>query len=209
MRVWLAPFEIYLEAVVAKKHNRDHAAEYRRRIQRGLAKGLSRSQARGHRKPKEAQVTKKRPEKSLEDHRLQVGLRFFRKEKSFAKAAKEAGLSAERLRTEAIERGVVEKRGSRWYLKRDLPRRVPIFTDGREKIITVGDFDQASLVGKYMSAVGWFLRTNEPRHLRTYFGKSVTDIDGDVYPLETRPNVLHRLASAGVSSFEQVYRIVV
>jgi hypothetical protein len=194
---------------MAKKRHRDYAAEYRLRIERALAKGLSRSQARGHRKPSEALITKNRAQKALEDHRLQLGLRFFRKEKNFAKAAKEAGLSVERLRTEAIERGVVEKRGHRWFIKRDLPRRVPIFTDGREKIITVGDFDEASLVGKYMSAVGWFLRTNEVRHLRPYTERAVTDIAGDSHPLETRPNVLHRLANAGVSSFEQVYRIVV
>ena len=191
------------------KKKRDYAAEYRRRIRRGLAKGLSKPQSRGHRRPTEAKVAKNAKQKTLEDHRLQIGLRFFRKEKNFAKAAKEAGLSTERLRTEAIERGVVEKRGRRWYIKRDLPRRVPIFTGGREKTITVGDFDQASLVGKYMSAVGWFLRTNEIRHLRPYVGKAVTDIAGDSYPLETRPNSLHRLANAGVSSFEKIYRIVV
>ena len=194
---------------MAKKRNRDFAAEYRRRIQRGLSKGLSKSQARGHRRPSEVKVTKTAKQKALEDHRLQLGLRFLRKEKSFAKAAHEAGLSQERLRTEAIEKGIVEKRGRRWFIKHDLPRRVPIFTGGREKIITVGDFSEASLVGKYMSAVGWFLRTGDERHLKPYVGKRVTDIAGDSYPLEVRPNSLHRLANAGVSSFEQIYRIVV
>jgi len=191
------------------KKKRDFAAEYRRRIQRGLAKGLSKSQARGHRRASEAKVTKSVKQKALEDHRLQLGLRFLRKEKSFAKAAHEAGLSQERLRTEAIEKGLVEKKGRRWVIKHDLPRRVLIFTEGREKQITVGDFSQASLVGKYMSAVGWFQRTNAIRRLRPYIGKSVTDIDGNEYPLETRPNTLHRLLHSGVSSFEQIYRIVV
>jgi hypothetical protein len=191
------------------KRKRNHRDEYRRRMERGKARGLSKAQARGHRKASEVAVRKSVKQKRLEDHRLQVGLRFLRKEKNFTKAAREAGISPERLRTEAIEKGIVEKRGRRWYIKHDLPRRVLIFTAGREKQIIVGDFTEASLVGKYMSAVGWFLRTNEIRHLKPYVGKSVTDIAGEKYPLETRQNYLHRLANAGVNSFEQIYRIVV
>jgi hypothetical protein len=194
---------------MAKKSNRNYAAEYRRRIERATTKGLSRSQARGHRKPTEAWVTKNRAQKTLEDPRLQIGLRFLRKEKSFAKAAKQAGLSTERLRTEAVERGIVEKRGRRWFIKHDLPRRVLIFSEGRERHIIVSDFKVASLAGKYMSAVGWFVRTNDISYLRPFIGKSVTDKDGAIYTLETHPNVLHRLSHVGGSSFEQIYRIVV
>lgn len=194
---------------MARMRKRNFAAEYRRRIERGLAKGLSQSQARGHRKPSEARLAKNRAQKTLEDHRLQIGLRYFRKEKNFAKAAKQAGLSAERLRTEAVERGIIEKHGRRWVIKNDLPRRVLIYADGRERLIVVGDFKAASLVGKYMSAVGWFLTSNDKAHLKPFIGKTVTDIDGKPHALETRPNVLYRLSHAGGSSFETIYRIVI
>lgn len=194
---------------MAGNGKRDYAAEYRRRIERGLAKGLSRSQARGHRRASESPSSKGQSSKALEDTRLQTALRSLRRHKNFTKAAKEAGLSTERLRTVATEKGILEKRGGRWQLKGSLPRRVMIFSGGRERIITVGDFKAASLVGKYMSGVGWFLTTNDKSYLKPFVKKSVTDINGKSYPLETRPGLLYRLSHSGGSSFEQVYRIVV
>ena len=191
------------------QRKRDFQAEYRRRVARATAKGLSKAQARGHRRASEATVAKNRGEKTLEDAKLQMGLRFLRKEKSFSKAAKQAHISPERLRTYAQEHGIIEKRGRRWVIKNDLPRRVLIYADGRERQIVVGDFKAASLVGKYMSAVGWFLTSNDKPYLKPFVGKTVTDIDGKPHALETRPNVLYRLSHAGGSSFETIYRIVI
>lgn len=191
------------------KRKRDFKAEYRRRVERATAKGLSRSQARGHRRASEAKVAKNRAEKALEDAKLQMGLRYLRKDKGFSKAAKQAHISPERLRTYAEEHGIIEKRGRRWVIKNDLPRRVLIYAGGRERQIVVGDFKAASLVGKYMSAVGWFLTSNDKSHLKPFIGKTVADIEGKPHPLETRPGTLYRLSHAGGSSFEQVYRIVI
>ncbi len=60
---------------------RDYRAEYARRIARGTAKGISRSQARGHPKPKEAAVSLKRPPRPIADDRLQLAFRVLRQEK--------------------------------------------------------------------------------------------------------------------------------
>jgi len=191
------------------KRKRDHHREYLARIARGAARGLSRSQARGHRKPGEALVSKRKAERALEDHKLQTALRLIRQGQSITTAAKQTNTSPETLKSKLTESGAIEKPGRKWLVKGSLPRRVMIFSRGRERIITVGDFKAASLVGKYMSHVGWFVTSNDISHLKPFAMKSVTDINGKSYLLETRPNVLYRLSHAGGSSFEQVYRIVV
>ena len=84
-----------------------------------------------------------------------------------------------------------------------------IFSEGKSLTIMVGDLSAASLAGKYMSAVGRFLETNDLSALAPFVGRSVVDLSGKEHPLETRPNVLYRLAAAGEHTFEQVYKIVI
>jgi hypothetical protein len=189
--------------------HRDYVTEYARRIARAVAKGLSRSQARGHPKPTEAVIGAKRVAKPLEDDRLQLALKVLRQEKSLTVAAREAKVSPERLRRYATEKNIIERRGRRWIARHELPRRMLLFSDGRAVQVVVGDFASASKVGRFMSAVSAFLRTNNPASLREFEGGSVTDISGKTYPFETRPNALYRIASAHDQSFEHIYRIVI
>jgi hypothetical protein len=191
------------------KSKRNYAIEYARRIARAVGKGLSRSQARGHPKPTEAIIRASRTAKPLEDHRLQLALKVLRQEKSLTAAAREAKVSPERLRRYATERSIIERRGRRWIVRRDLPRRMLLFSDGKTLQIVVGDFASASKVGRFMSAVSTFLRTNNPAGLRQFEGVSVADISGKIHPFETHPNALYRLASAHDQSFEHIYRIVI
>jgi hypothetical protein len=118
-------------------------------------------------------------------------------------------ISPERLRRHAVERGLIEKSNRRWRPRADLPRRLKLFSSGKALTIVVPDKVSASLVGRFMSAIGAFLRTNNPAGLREFEGASVTDISGKAHPFETRPNVLYRLASAHDQSFEHIYRIVI
>lgn len=86
-------------------------------------------------------------------------------------------------------------------------RRVLIYTDGGERKIKVS-LRTASVVGRYMSAVGWLINHNDPSRLSEFVGANVTDMNRKQYPLETRPNVLYRLSQSGAPSFEDVYRVV-
>lgn len=187
---------------------RNYVAEYIKRIARSLAKGLSRSQARGHPRPYEGFLSKrKRP--PLDDERLQRALRTLRQEKNLKAAAKVARVSPERLKHAATSKGAISKEGRRWVVSPSLPRRMLLYTRGRQLAVTVPDLPTASRVGAFMSAVGKFLASNDPNLLAPFIGQSVTDIARQRHPLETNPNVLHRLASAGGETFESVYRIVI
>jgi hypothetical protein len=119
---------------------------------------------------------------------------------TFAKAAKAAKISPERLRKYAIERGLIEKAGRRWRPRADLPRRMPIYSDAKSLPITVGDAQTASVVGRFMAAVGRFLETV----LTPFVGQSVRDINGREYPFETRPNVVYRVSAAGEHTFDRI-----
>src|SRR5271166_6724139 len=175
----------------------------------GAAKGVSRSQARGHPKPEELSVSLKRPPKPIEDQRLQLAFKVLRQEKSLSAAAKAARIAPERLRHFATERDIIERQGRRWIVRHQLPRRMLLFSDGRVLQVVVGDFDSASKIGRFMSAVGEFLRTNKPAVLSEFEGVSVADVAGKIHACETRRNALYRLASAHDQSFEHICRIVV
>jgi hypothetical protein len=73
---------------IMPRGKRDYRAEYARRIAHGTAKGISRSQARGHPKPKEPASSWRRAPKPIEDDRLQIALKVLRQEKSLTAAAK-------------------------------------------------------------------------------------------------------------------------
>src|ERR1700679_2365469 len=147
--------------------------------------------------------------KSKRDLKLQFGLRLLRTEKSIANAAQKSGLLPAKLRAYAIKKKLLIKRGKKWVVQKDFPRKLLVYSNGQEHIITVGKFKSASLVGEYMAGVRWFVQTNDLHHLEPFVGKSVKDKSGNRFPFETRPNVLHRLTNSGGSSFEDVYRLVV
>ena len=182
------------------RNARNYAAEYARQIARALARGQSRSQARGHPRPGEGSVFPKRPPKPIPDEDLQRALQMLRKDKSLSTAARSVHVSPERLKHAAASKGAINKQGRRWVLNPKLPRRLPLYSRGRQIAITVGDAKSASRVGSYMSAVARFLEKSDRSLLQPFVGQFVSDISGKTHPFETNPNTLYRLSSVGGES---------
>jgi hypothetical protein len=71
--------------------------------------------------------------------------------------------------------------------------------------IGVRDSRQASLLGKYWTAVERYLQTGDASALREFRGRYIVDASGKRVSLLTNPREIDRLGSAGVLSFESLY----
>lgn len=184
---------------------RDYRAEYQRRIASAAKRGLSRSQARGHARAGEQPV---RAKSVQSDPRLEDALKLLRQTGNQSRAAKEAGVSAERFRRFLRSNTLAERRGGHWRITDNRIREMPVRTDGEERLILLRDFDQASLNGRHLAATDTYLSAPDPELLAPFEGQSVIDADGKAHPLETDPNALYRIAAAGGEEFHQIYRLV-
>lgn len=184
---------------------RDYKAEYQRRISNAAKRGLSRSQARGHARDGESSVRAK-PVQS--DDRLEDALKLLRQTGNQSRAAKEAGVSAERFRRFLRSNALAERQGRQWRITDNRSRRMTVITNGGAIALTLRDFEQSSLNGRHQSAVGAFLRTNDADLLSPFEGQSVIDAAGKAHPLETDPNTLFRLAASGGEVFHEIYQLI-
>ena len=186
---------------------RDFRAEYQRRIENAAKRGLSRSQARGHAKAGETPI---RPNNKVakSDDRLETAFKLLRRTGSQQKAAKEAGVSPERLRRFIRGNNLAKRVGRTWEITDTRPREMLVLSDGKADRLIFDRFAEASRNGEYLNAVKAFLSTNDLDALKPFEGQSVTDATGRVHPFETRPNTLYRLTVEG-EVFEQVYRLMI
>lgn len=188
---------------------RDYRAEYVRRVAQGLARGLSRSQARGHPSPGLAYLSG-RERVPAYDPVLEEGVKEIRAGSTLQGAARFAGVPEERLRRYLVGTGVGQREGGRWRIGTDRrPRVVVLYSRGRAIEIVVPGYEEARLVGEYMQATARFMETKDPAVLGPFVGRDVRDARGHRHPFETRPEELLRLMTAGPEPFEAVYRIVV
>ena len=183
---------------------RDFKAEYARRIANAAARGLSRSQARGHARTGEAQI--KGP-KSKTDDRLEAALKLLRQTGDRAAAAKSVNIAPERLRRFLRENVQIEGRGRSLKITDNRPRDMTVISDGKADVLRLRDYDQASLNGQHLSAVREFIRTNDRELLLPFDDRAVIDAKGKAHPLDTDPNELYRLDAQGEGQVHEIYRL--
>lgn len=192
----------------AAKRQRNYRAEYLRRLERAAEKGLSRSQARGHAKVGEPGIAPRKHPK-IPDKRLQISLHSLKSGASLTRAAREGGISSERLRSYVVEHKLATKRGPRWvFHRRRLRWHALIYTGGQSKILTITEEKEMTKIAKYHNAIKKFMWTKKESALKPFVGKSVEDADGNLYPLETGPNALLRLINTGAPTFEAIYKLI-
>jgi hypothetical protein len=186
------------------KRKRDYAKEYLIRIARGLVRGKSRSQARGHARATDLPIgANALPFKRSEP--LEDALKRMRKGVSQKEAAKQAGVSAETMRRFQKANTTSRREGRRWVIVDTRPVSVVMATRGKMRSVTVSH-DAASDISRHWTAINQFLETNNPSHLAAFLGKGLRDTSGAFHPFETRPNVLRKLDSVGELSFVDIYR---
>lgn len=182
---------------------RNYRAEYERRIAKGKGLGRSVSESRGHGAPK-----------SGFDRKLQSIVRDYEhgRYKSVAEAARKGHVPPEKLANyiRATEQG--HKQGGRIVLGQEggTPPRdsyhVPIVVVGEGIQEIDVRRDQATFVGQYMSAVGQYVRTGDESALAPFVGKTVKDVNGNEYELETDLDALTDVYSYESVDWDEIYR---
>lgn len=186
---------------------RDHKAEYRRRIEAGRAKGLSRSQARGHPRGGEIALSG-RP--ITTNTALEPGLKLLRQGHSLSDASRQLGVSRERLGAYVKSVAGAQRIGRAWAFSDDRRRRVPFIEGGLVIPIRVAGYEPARRAGDYWEDAHRVLR--EPENAEAFAhkwqGLFVRDAAGQRHFFTTDLNEIYRAAHANDAPFEQIYRLV-
>jgi hypothetical protein len=198
-----------------------------KRIARGPKRRHSGSRLRTHPKtrrkagpklPRKRSAARKRPPaklrssprnpRNLNAHpRAEAAVLEMNRGRSLTAAARDSHLSSKQLQNYLKPRRLLMRKGTRWVLRDNRPRRVPVMTGGRFRVLTVRGYKEARLVDKHHRAVGEFVRTNSIQLIKPFEGRTVQTVSGRKYPLETSPNALHRIAAMDSPPFHEIYEI--
>ena len=195
------------------RRQRDYRAEQERRIRNGLAKGLTRSQARGHAKAGETPASKigKESKRVKPDPTLEGALLSMRDGKSLTAAAKEAHVSRERLASYIRTYAGASRTGKGWEFSDTRRRRVPILQAGdtRYQVTKIRGYEGARLAGQHYDDARQLVENPDQFQLfhEKWDGKGLTDIHGHLHPFSTNYNEISRMLSTDEPDWSRIYKI--
>jgi hypothetical protein len=187
---------------------RDHKAAYSRRIERALAKGLTRSQARGHPKAGETYISPRARAPPF-DARLEAAIREIRRGKPLGEAARDLKVGRERLSTYAKAHAGAQRTGRSWTFSDKRPREVAVITpDGVVTIAT--DYEGAHIAGQHWHEAHQAMANHAwmESFERRWSDRFVRDLRGKRHALASDLNDVYAAIHAHDESFELIYRIV-
>lgn len=174
---------------------------------RMAAPKIRKSRLTSRKRPTKAQKSPRKKRTPRTDPLLEAAVLEVNRGQSITAAARDSNVTRKQLQTYLTGKRLTKRKGQRWVTKDERPRRVPVITRGRIRIVTVRGYEQARLVGQHHHAVGEFVRTNAIDSITPFDGESVLAVTGRKYPLETNPNALHRIAAMDTPPFHEIYEI--
>ena len=188
--------------------SRNHSEEYRRRIQSGQARGLTRQAARGHASAKRA----KDGGKATFDPKLEAALRQLRKPgASISEVSKDAHVSRERLSRYVKAVAGAHRDGKIWrFDDRRLRKMAIIDADELDPVVVrVRGFQEAHIAGLHFQEAGQAIKhpKKRPDFVRRWQGQRIHDIEGRWHTLSTDFNQIFRALLTQDYSFERFYAI--
>jgi len=146
--------------------------------------------------------------KVAQDPRLEIAVRDMNRGASLTEAARSLNITPESLQSFLGQRRLSKRKGRRLVIKDNRPRRVPVMTNGRIRVVTVDGYAEARMAGQHYQAAGELVRTNDIAVIKPFKGRSVRLTTGKEIPLETDPNALHRIAAMDSPPFHEIYEIL-
>jgi hypothetical protein len=146
--------------------------------------------------------------RSDSDQRLETALKYLREGRSQKRAAEIGMVSVKRFRQFLRSNKLAKFKSGHWRITDRRIREIAIISEGQALLIKVRGFSPASLAMRHRAAVNHFLDSNDASLLTPFEGDTIKDVAKQKHVLETRPNVLLRLANAGGDAEMKIYRLL-
>ena len=195
------------------RRQRRYAEEYARRIRNATARGLTKSQARGHpgSTQESASAIRAGAKPAKVDWTLEAAIKEMRTGATLGRAARDAHVGRERLAAYAKRYAGAVSKGGQWTFDDKRTRRILMAATGEYNFLTlrVPGYDPSSLAGQHYTESVAVLDDPSlyPAFVEKWAGVSIPDVKGKTRFFETDLNALFRMHFGEEADWTRVYHI--